>query len=213
MPWRFAVLELGVFFAVTLPLVATPGASTAVVLRNSIAGGTRAGLFTAVGCNTASVCYGLLTAFGFAAALQAWPSIWLVLRAAGVAYLAWLGFSSLARAHQRRWRRGARHQTRRSRSWHSASSGFLTNVLNPSLAAFYLVLLPQFIPRDAPFTRQRADADRRSMSRWRSRGTRRGLWPGIDDGPRASVRSVRGGRSTRSRASRCSGCAARSPVG
>ena len=38
--------------------------------------------------------------------------------------------------------------------WHSASSGFLTNVLNPSLAAYYLVLIPQFIPRGAPFARQ-----------------------------------------------------------
>ena len=112
MPWRLRFLELGVFFAVTVPLVATPGASTAVVLRNSIAGGTRAGLFTAVGCNTASVCYGLLTAFGFAAALQEWPSTWLVLRVAGVVYLAWLGFSSLARAIRGAGGRGARHQTR-----------------------------------------------------------------------------------------------------
>ena len=147
-------MELGVFFAVTVPLVATPGASTAVVLRNSIAGGTRAGLFTAVGCNTASVCYGLLTAFGFAAALQEWPSTWLVLRAAGVAYLAWLGFNSLARAISGAG--GKSPDTRRADPdlWHCASSGFLTNVLNPSLAAYYLVLIPQFIPRGAPFARQ-----------------------------------------------------------
>ena len=147
-------LPLWGFLAVTLPLVATPGASTAVVLRNSIAGGTRAGMFTAVGCNTASACYGLLTAFGFAAALQQWPSTWLVLRTAGVAYLTWLGLTSLARAI-----RGASGKPREVREadqdpWHSASSGFITNALNPSLAAYYLVLIPQFIPRGAPFARQ-----------------------------------------------------------
>lgn len=50
------------FVAVTIPLVLTPGASTAVVLRNSVEGGTRAGVVTAVGTNTGSLCYGLLTA-------------------------------------------------------------------------------------------------------------------------------------------------------
>ena len=85
------------FIAVTAPLVLSPGPSTAVVLRNSIAGGARAGLFTAAGANTGSFCYGLLTAFGFAAALQRWPSAWLVLRWGGVAYLSWLGIQSLVR--------------------------------------------------------------------------------------------------------------------
>jgi threonine/homoserine/homoserine lactone efflux protein len=31
--------------------------------------------------------------------------------------------------------------------------GFITNALNPSLATFYLLALPQFIPRDAPFAK------------------------------------------------------------
>ena len=139
------------FIAVTLPLVATPGASTAVVLRNSIAGGARAGLFTALGCNLGSICYGLLTAFGFAVALQRWPSAWLVLRVAGVSYLAWLGVVSLARAGRPDDVRGASAVGAERDAWHSASSGFLTNFFNPSLAAFYLIILPQFIPRGAPF--------------------------------------------------------------
>ena len=69
------------FIAVTLPLVLTPGASTAVVLRNSLAGGMRAGVATAIGVNSGSICYGLLTAFGFALALQRWPAAWVALRA------------------------------------------------------------------------------------------------------------------------------------
>ena len=31
--------------------------------------------------------------------------------------------------------------------------GFLTNILNPAIASFYLVLLPQFIPEGAPVVR------------------------------------------------------------
>jgi threonine/homoserine/homoserine lactone efflux protein len=139
------------FAAVTVPLVATPGASTAVVLRNSLAGGVRSGIATAVGANAGSICYGVLTAFGVAVALQRWPLVWVMLRVAGTAYLAWLGFRSL-------WLTWTYRQTDRrvvavaARPAFSRSlrEGFVTNVLNPSLATFYLLILPQFIPRDAP---------------------------------------------------------------
>ena len=91
-------LNVWAFTAVTLPLVATPGASTAVVLRNAVAGGTRAGLATAVGANAGSLCYGLLTAFGVSVVLQRWPLVWVALRIGGTAYLAYLGWRSLVRA-------------------------------------------------------------------------------------------------------------------
>lgn len=147
------MLPIWAFVAVTAPLVATPGASTAVVLRNSIAGGARAGLLTAVGCNTGNICYGILTAFGFAVALQRWPSAWLVLRVAGVTYLAWLGLRSLVRAVRSDPPRPLSSTGGSDRGWRNVSAGFLANALNPSLAAFYLIVVPQFIPRAAPFAR------------------------------------------------------------
>lgn len=140
------------FIAVALPLVLTPGASTAVVLRNSLAGGTRAGIVTAVGANSGSICYGLLSAFGFALALQRWPSAWVVLRAGGVVYMAWLGLQSIRRALTPRGAEAvvaAGGATDRG-LWRSLYEGFATNALNPAIATFYLVLLPQFIPRGAP---------------------------------------------------------------
>jgi threonine/homoserine/homoserine lactone efflux protein len=146
-------LPLWGFIAVTAPLVVAPGASTAVVLRNSISSGTRGGILTAIGANSGSVCYGLLTAFGFAAALSRWPSVWLVLRWAGVAYLTYLGVQSLWRAfHPRRAAAATAPDPPRS-DRQTFTSGFLTNVLNPSLTAFYLIVVPQFIPRSAPFAR------------------------------------------------------------
>lgn len=141
------------FLAVTTPLVLSPGATTAVVLRNSIGGGARAGFFTALGANSGSISFGLLTAFGFALALQQWPSVWLVMRWAGVAYLSWLGLQSLSRVFRRRTAKGQAPKVLPLDPWRSFRSGYLTNVLNPSLAAFYLVVVPQFVPRDAPFVR------------------------------------------------------------
>jgi threonine/homoserine/homoserine lactone efflux protein len=139
------------FIAVALPLVLTPGASTAVVLRNSLAGGTGAGVVTAIGVNSGSICYGLLTAFGFALALQRWPAAWVVLRAGGVVYMAWLGVQSMRRAFSTPRAIGTRLDIATDRGlWKSLREGFATNALNPSIATFYLVVLPQFIPRGAP---------------------------------------------------------------
>ena len=142
------------FVLMTIPLVLVPGASTAVVLRNSIAGGTRAGLVTAVGINTGSLCYGLMSAFGFAVALQRWPSAWTVLRAVGLVYPAWLGIKSLRSAAFPRIAAASASAGGASRgAWQNIYEGFVTNLLNPAIATFYLVVLPQFIPRDAPIAR------------------------------------------------------------
>jgi threonine/homoserine/homoserine lactone efflux protein len=147
------------FLAVAVPLVITPGVSTAVVLRNSISGGTRAGIETAVGANAGSFCYGLLSAFGVALALQRWPGAWALLRFGGVCYLAWLGIQSVRRALNPRALTAAMvtidDPRRRSTDTvvRNLRDGFVTNALNPALATFYLVILPQFIPRGAPIIR------------------------------------------------------------
>lgn len=139
------------FLAVAVPLVLTPGASTAVVLRNSLAGGTRAGVAAAIGANSGSIVYGLLSAFGFAFAIERWPAAWSVLRMAGAIYMAWLGARSLNRAIRPRPSRDRSGSAAPQRSfWKSLREGFATNALNPAIAAFYLVLLPQFVPRGAP---------------------------------------------------------------
>ena len=138
------------FLAITLPLVLTPGASTAVVLRNSIAGGTRAGLIAAVGVNSGSLVYGVLTAFGFAVALRRWPSVWAVVHAAGIVYLAWLGVRSLGRAIRPPDAAVDAPATSRPTPAASFNEGLFTNVLNPAIATFYLIVVPQFVPDGAP---------------------------------------------------------------
>jgi threonine/homoserine/homoserine lactone efflux protein len=148
------VIPLWGFVAVAAPLVLTPGASTALVLRNSVAGGVRAGLATAIGVSAGSFCYGLLTAFGFALALQRWPDVWVVLRVVGVIYLAWLGVQSLRRALSgSQVSRPSDRVGAGGSVWTHLYEGFVTNALNPAVATFYLVLVPQFIPQGAPLAR------------------------------------------------------------
>ncbi len=148
-------VNLWAYLAVTVPFVMTPGVSTTLVLRNSIVGGVRAGVATAVGVNLSSIGYGVLTAFGVSAALQRWPDVWIAMRVAGVGYLAWLGLRSLWRAA-----RGvdvvppgapASAAPVGRPIVDDAREGFVTNVLNPSITTFYLLIVPQFVPRGAPF--------------------------------------------------------------
>ena len=144
--------NLWAFSAVTVPLVLTPGASTAVVLRNSLDGGRRAGVETAVGVNAGSAAYGLLTAAGLSFLLQRWPSLASLLRFGGMAYLSWLAFESFHQAWKGQARRhGGVPRSGAEAEWrHNLSEGFLTNTLNPSIAAFYLLIIPQFIPAGGP---------------------------------------------------------------
>ena len=148
---RRDVIALWPFLAVTIPIVLTPGASTAIVLRNSLQGGTRAGLQTALGANTGSVCFGVLSAFGFAMAIGRWPALWSALRTVGCVYLVWLGLQSLRRAI---WPPPAPASVESAPSAHrNFREGFVTNVSNPALATFYFILLPQFIPRGTSIIR------------------------------------------------------------
>lgn len=141
------------FLAVTVPLVLTPGSSTAVVLRNSLEGGTRAGLQTAAGANTGSLVFGVLCAFGFAFALARWPGVWWALRILGCAYLAWLGLQSIVRAARPPAVAPLATAGPAPTAHRNFREGFITNVSNPALATFYFLILPQFIPRGAPIVR------------------------------------------------------------
>jgi threonine/homoserine/homoserine lactone efflux protein len=140
------------FIAVALPLVLTPGVSTAAVLRASVMRGTPAALMTAVGLNLSSVCYGLLSALGLPTLARKWPVTLVILRYAGGAYVLWLGVTALARGVQRFLnerdldrRLVPDSQTAANRT--PFVEGFIVNSLNPPIATFYLVILPQFVPR------------------------------------------------------------------
>lgn len=88
------------------------------------------------------------------AALERWPTVWLALRVGGAAYLAWLGLRSLQRAATYTPSDPSMHAPAPAPPLsRSVREGFLTNALNPSLATLYLVILPQFIPRGAPFAK------------------------------------------------------------
>jgi threonine/homoserine/homoserine lactone efflux protein len=127
------------FLGVSALLIVTPGQDTALTIRNTLAGGRRAGIRTASGVSSGQAIWALAAAAGLAAILQASEPAFLVLRLAGAAYLVYLGARALWSAlrgsapHAAAARRGAPYR-----------QGLLSNLGNPKMAVFFTSLLPQF---------------------------------------------------------------------
>ncbi|MFF3372052.1 LysE family translocator [Streptomyces sp. NPDC002680] len=148
--------EIGAFVAVATVLTITPGLDTTLVLRAAASQGTRNAYATVFGISVGVLCWGLAAAVGASAILAASPTAYTVLCVAGAAYLIWLGIGMLRRARNRgriaqtsgTARMGSTSAAESAlRSW---SRGFFSNLLNPRFGLFYMAMLPQFIPDDAP---------------------------------------------------------------
>jgi threonine/homoserine/homoserine lactone efflux protein len=138
------------FGLVVALLTITPGVDTALVLRSAaVAGKARAwGAIIGIGCGTLT--WGALTAVGVSALLAASQIAYTVVRLAGAAYLVYLGIRllwSAVRGHAGLTTVSAGITDTFFAGWRQ---GLLTNLLNPKVGAFYLAILPQFIPADAP---------------------------------------------------------------
>ena len=142
------------FLTFTLVFVATPGATTAVIVRNALDGGRRAGLYAALGAAAANVTHATVARLGGAALLTAWPWGLDAIRVTGGGYLVYLGLRGLWTLYTQ-WAApvsvlradllGSPH--------HSLREGFAVNMLGPIILTFYLAVVPTFIrptwPRSA----------------------------------------------------------------
>lgn len=139
------------FVLVAALLTVAPGPDTFLVVRNSLRGGRRDGMLTALGISSGLYFHALLSAVGVSAVLAHSAAAFLVLKVAGACYLAWLGIQSLRAALAAP--AAARPDgvaAARVPGARSFREGLLTNLLNPKVIVFYLALLPQFIsPGDA----------------------------------------------------------------
>jgi threonine/homoserine/homoserine lactone efflux protein len=143
--------DLALFAVTVFVLNATPGVDLAFTLVSTLRGGVRAGLAAAAGIAAGCIVHTLAAAFGLAALLAASAAAFNIVKWFGAAYLLWLAVGMLRTA----WRSApegagpvaaASVPTRASALFRQ---GFLTNVLNPKVALFFLALLPQFIDGDA----------------------------------------------------------------
>jgi threonine/homoserine/homoserine lactone efflux protein len=142
--------NLGLFLLTALVLNATPGVDLLLTLARTLQGGMRAGLAAALGISSGCVVHTLAAALGLAALLAASALAFTMIKWLGAAYLLWLAFGML-RAALRGTPDTIPAPSSAPAGWRKIyMQGFVTNVLNPKVALFFLALLPQFIAADAP---------------------------------------------------------------
>jgi threonine/homoserine/homoserine lactone efflux protein len=147
--------SFGAYVAVTALLVATPGASAAVVVRSVLQGGRSAGMAAALGIAAANTAWATAAGVGVTAIFTRAPVMFSAIRFAGAGYLFFLGALAIARALRaspaplpaREAAAGVpppRHQVRSA-----FRDGVAVNLLNPPVAMFYIVIVPSFLPPPA----------------------------------------------------------------
>ncbi|MGH3023097.1 MAG: LysE family translocator [Gaiellaceae bacterium] len=143
--------ELLAFLAVSALVIVTPGQDTALTIRNTLAGGRRAGVGTALGVSAGQAAWTVAASAGVAALLVASEPAFLALKLAGAAYLVYLGAQALLTAlglggaH----RAVARPDSRGLSPAAAFRQGVISNLGNPKMAVFFTSLLPQFAPSGA----------------------------------------------------------------
>ena len=142
--------QLLMFMAAGWLLNLTPGPDVLYIVSNALKSGVRAGIVAALGIVSGCFVHVFAAALGVGALLAASSTAFNLLKWAGAVYLVWMGIKLL------------RSQSGSVVVPTDASGvavpadlgriyrrGFLTNVLNPKVALFFLAFVPQFIAPDA----------------------------------------------------------------
>lgn len=149
--------QLLMFIAAGWLLNLSPGPDVLYIVSSALKSGVRAGIVAALGIVSGCFVHVLAAALGVGALLATSATAFTVLKWAGAAYLMWMGVklllargggSSIVPA-------GVSAEVAAVNLWRVYRQGFLTNVLNPKVALFFLAFVPQFI---APGTENKVTA-------------------------------------------------------
>jgi threonine/homoserine/homoserine lactone efflux protein len=120
----------------------SPGPSLAVVVKNTVQGGRKQGVMTAIGHGLGVGFYAFVAVFGMARVLDTFPGMARGIEIGGGLYLLWLGIQAFRFA-------GKGDMTQQQTGRRGFFDGMAISVLNPKIAVFFLALLVPFLPLDA----------------------------------------------------------------
>ncbi|MDD9194576.1 LysE family translocator [Aliivibrio sp. S3MY1] len=141
------IMDFWAFFIAILLLTMTPGLDTALVIRNTTRGGWKDGITCSLGICCGLFVHATMSAVGLSVVLVSSAELFTVVKTIGAIYLIWLGVQSIRStfSHSQSIDVNSNKNVEARSLKVSFKEGFLSNILNPKTAVFYLALLPQFI--------------------------------------------------------------------
>ncbi|RZT23557.1 LysE family translocator [Fictibacillus sp. BK138] len=134
------------FVLMCIFLIILPGPDTAIATKNTLTVGKSGGLKTALGTCCALLIHTSAAVLGLSAIIVKSALLFSVFKYVGAVYLIYLGVKTLWSLKKRE--AAASVEMNADKQFENTScfkQGFLTNILNPKVAVFFLTFLPQFV--------------------------------------------------------------------
>jgi RhtB (resistance to homoserine/threonine) family protein len=136
--------------------VAAPGPDFAMVVRQSLAHGRRAALWTSVGIATAILLHVTYTLLGIGILLRSSRAAFTAVKFVGAGYLAWIGAKALMsrpRSELSASPAGAEAELSRAAEpspRQALATGFVTNAFNPKVTLFFVAIFATVVDPSTP---------------------------------------------------------------
>ncbi|WP_223788201.1 LysE family translocator [Marinicella meishanensis] len=146
----FGTHDIWLFIISGLLLNMVPGPDSVLIMARSASQGWRAGSAAALGIGCGTFVHVFAAAIGLSAVLATSGTAFAVIKILGAAYLLYIGISLILSKKQRTRNTEKNLGTQKFLSHRRIFiQGFLTNILNPKVAVFFLAFVPQFISPDS----------------------------------------------------------------
>ncbi|MGI4719318.1 MAG: LysE family translocator [Janthinobacterium lividum] len=144
----FGIHDLPLFVISGLLLNIMPGPDSLLIMTRSATQGWRAGVAASLGIGAGTLVHILAAALGLSALLSTSATAFTVVKLVGAAYILYMAVGLL---RSRKASPETKTPVLAALPYRKIfAQGFLTNVLNPKVALFFLAFVPQFIHADAP---------------------------------------------------------------
>ena len=141
------------FTAAALLMNISPGPSNLYVMARAIAQGTQGGIVAAMGLAVGSLVHVIATALGLSAIFAHSPTLYMIIKLMGAAYLIYLGITYWRSKGSDGDKQVGRPKKKPLLSVFQQS--VIVEVTNPKTALFFIALLPQFVvPESGPVAQQ-----------------------------------------------------------